>query len=314
MQSTTVTIGQEVWITDGLDRGKKGVVLSGGWGVYQIELDSETKTYDRHSVSTTNPKSHSVPLPPNFLPTEFKIGDKVEVYGDAAGYRYNGMEGTIIRLPTSTSYRNGGDIRYGIEITGRSGFSYKIGNRIFFEPDTLRKRAKTERIVGNEIGHEDVQIGDTIRTELRSTDGTYNQLSTKEGRVSRITKKLYTTGLEPWASYSFATEKHHGLTFGQADEKITLLEIAVDPYVAIVENLAAGTVVVHERESGEVLTYVKSLPFAKQSQWHSVSSQTNRSSTFVDDRDVIDALNNGAEIVHKVRKPAKQPIPVPPPF
>ncbi len=309
MKSSTIFNGQEVWITGGLDNGKKGVVIGGGWGVYSVQLDAETKTFEQHSVSTVNPKSHNVPLPPSFIPSEFKIGDPVEVYDHPAGEHYNGLKGTIVRLPTSTSYRNGGDPRYGIEVTGKGNKKYSIGNRIFFEAQHLRKPTKKVRYVGDEIGHEDVQIGDTIRTELRSTDGTYSRLSTKEGRVSRIAKKLHATGLEPWAIYSFATEKHHGLTFGMYDEKITLLEIAVDPYVAIVENLAAGTVVVHEKESGAVLTYVKSLPFATQSQWHVVSSHSNRSSTFVDDRDVIDALNNGAEIVHKVRKP--KPVPVP---
>ncbi len=308
MKSSIIFNGQEVWITGGLDKGKKGIVIGGGWGVYSIQLDSETKTYDRHSVSTTNPKSHNVPLPPSFIPSEFKIGDLVEVNDHPAGHHYNGLKGKIIRLPTSTSYRNGGDPRYGMEITGKGSTTYSIGNRIFFEAPHLRKPVKKVRYVGDEIGHEDVQIGDTVRTELRSTDGTYSHTSTKQGKVFRITENT-AAGSTPWQIYSFENERNHGLTFGQAHEKITLLEISVDPYVAIVENLAAGTVVVHERESGEVLTYVKSLPFAKQSQWHSVSSQNNASSTFVDDRDIIDALNNGAEIVHKVRKP--KPVAVP---
>lgn len=312
MRSTTLTHGQEVWITGGLDKGKKGVVIGGGFGVYQIQLDAETKTYDMSSVSTTNPKSHTVPLPPSFIPSEFKIGDAVEVHEHPAGDFYNGLKGTITRLPTSTTYRNGGDVRYGIEVTGQGNRDFTIGNRLFFEPQQLRKPVKKVRYVGDEISHENVQIGDTILTELRSSDGTYSQLSSKQGKVSRITKKLRAIELEPWAIYSFATEKHHGLTFNLPDEKITLLEIAADPYVAIVENLAAGTVVINEKADGEVLTYVKSLPFVNQSQWHVLSSHTNRSSTFIDDRDVIEALNNGAEIVHKVRKPAKRDIPLPP--
>lgn len=306
MRSVTVEIGQEVWITGGLDRGKKGVVVDGGFGVYQVQLDSETKTFDRANVSTTNPKNHSVPLPPNFIPTKFKIGDPVEIHGFGAT-NYNGIKGKIVRLPTSTSYHNGGDPRYAIK-------GDTIPNRLYFEEHNLRTPVEKVRHVGDEIRHEDVQIGDTILTELRSSDGTYSQLSSKQGKVARITKRSNTTGLEPCAIYSFASEKHHGLTFGHTNEKITLLEVAPDPFIAIVDNLAAGTVVVHEKDSEAVLTYVKSLPFVNQSQWHVLSSHSNRSSTFVDDRDVIDALNNGAEIVHKVRKKAAQVIPPPPPF
>jgi hypothetical protein len=201
-----------------------------------------------------------------------------------------------------------------MEVRGKGNDGFTNGDRLFFTSATLRKPVEKVRYVGDEIGHEDVQIGDTILTELRTSDGTYSRLSTKQGKVARITKKLYSEGLEPWAVYSFATEKHHGLTFGMADEKITLLEIAPDPYVAIVENLAAGTVVVHERDGGEVVTYIKSLPFVNQTQWHCLSSQSNRSSTFVGDRDVIEALNNGAEIVHKVRKPVKKWVATPPSF
>lgn len=304
MQSTTVITGQEVWITGGLDKDKRGVVVGDGFGVYQVQLDAEVKTFDRANVSTTDPKNHSVPLPPNFIPSEFKIGDLVEVHGH--NKHYNGTKGKIVRLPTSTSYSNGGDVRYAIDPDN--------GNRFFFEAKYLRKPAKKVRYVGDEIGHEDVRIGDTILTELRTSDGTYSQLSSKQGRVARITKRAYATGLKPYEIYSFASEKHHGLTFGQRDEKITLLEVAPDPFIAIVGNLAAGTVVVHEKDSEAVLTYVKSLPFANRSQWHVLSSHSNRSSTFVDDKDVIDALNNGAEIVHKVRKKTAQVIPPPPPF
>lgn len=311
MQSTTVNIGQEVWITGGLDKDKKGTVVGGGFGVYQVELDSETKTFDRTNVSTTNPKSHAVPLPPNFIPSDFKMGELVEVHGHSGSY--DGIKGKVVRLPTSTSHRTG-DPRYAIEVTGKGNKSFEIGHRLHFEPHNLRTPVKKARIVGDEISHEDVQIGDKIRTEIRSTDGNYSQLSSKEGRVSRITKRLNASGLEPWAIYSFGSDRHHGLTFGNRDEKIILLEAAVDPYIAIVEGLASGSVVTHERESGTVLTYVKSVPFLAQSQWHVISSHSNRSSTFVDDQEIIEALNNGAEIVHKVRKPAKQVVPPPPPF
>lgn len=304
MQSTTVIIGQEVWITGGLDKDKRGVVVGGGFGVYQVQLDVETKTFDRHNVSTTNPKNHAVPLPPNFIPCKFKVGDPVEVHG--FGGVYDNIKGKIARLPTSTSYRNGGDPRYGVE-------GDTISNRLYFEEHNLRTPVEKVRYVGDEIGHEDVRIGDTILTELRTSDGTYSQLSSKQGRVARITKRAYATGLKPYEIYSFASEKHHGLTFGQRDEKITLLEIAPDPYIAIVKGLAAGSVVVHEKDSGTVLTYVKSLPFEER-QWHVVSSHSSRSSTFVDDKDVIEALNNGAEIVHKVRKKTAPVIPPPPPF
>lgn len=305
MQSTTITIGQEVWITGGLDKDKKGTVVGGGFGVYQVELDSETKTFDRTNVTTTNPKSHSVPLPPNFLPTEFKVGDVVEIHGYGAT-TYNGIKGKIIRLPTSTSYRNGGDKRYGIAATN--------GNKYFFEAEYLRKVAKKARIVGEEISHEAVRIGDTIRTDLRTTDGTYSQLSSKEGRVTRIVSSGSMAGKEPCQVFSFSTERNHGLTFGIPAEKITLLEAAVDPYIAIVDNLAAGTVVINEKSTGEVLSYVKSLPFCGTPQWHVVSSVSKRSSSFVGDADVIEALNNGAEIVHKVRKPVTQIVPPPPAF
>lgn len=305
MRSTTIEFGQEVWITGGLDKDKKGVVVGGGFGIYQVQLDSETKNFDRSNVSTTNPKNHSVPLPPNFIPTKFKVGDLVEIHG--FGGVYDGIKGKIARLPTSTSYRNGGDPRYGVE-------GDTISNRLYFEEHNLRTPVEKIRYVGDEIRHEDVKIGDTILTELRTSDGTYSQLSSKQGRVARITKRTHTTGLKPYEIYSFASEKHHGLTFQQRDEKITLLEIAPDPFIAIVDSLAAGTVVVHEKDSDAVLTYVKSLPFINQSQWHVLSSHSNRSSTFVDDKDVIDALNNGAEIVHKVRKKTAQVIPPPPPF
>lgn len=305
MRSTTIEIGQEVWITGGLDRDKKGVVIGGGFGIYQVQLDSETKNFDRSNVSTTNPKNHSVPLPPNFIPCKFKVGDPVEVHG--FGGVYDGIKGKVVRLPTSTSYRNGGDPRYGVE-------GDTISNRLYFEEHTLRTPVEKIRRVGGEIRHEDVRIGDTIRTELRTSDGTYSQLSSKQGKVARILKASNPVGMAPCAVYSFSTEKHHGLTFGQTNEKITLLETAPDPFIAIVGNLAAGTVVVHEKDSEAVLTYVKSLPFINQSQWHVLSSHSNRSSTFVDDKDVIDALNNGAEIVHKVRKKTAQVIPPPPPF
>jgi len=311
MQSTTVNIGQKVWITSGLDKGKEGTVLEGGWGVYSVKLDAETKTFDRNSVTTEDPKSHTIPLPPNFLPTEFKMGDKVEVHEHKAGDMYNGLKGVIVRLPTSTSYRYGGDPRYGMEVRGQGNKEFTIGNRLYFEPQHLRKPVEKERYVGDEIGHDAVQIGDTIRVELRSSDGDYAHTSTKTGKVARIVKRVNTDGLEPWDIYSFANKSHHGLNFQSRNERVYLLEIAVDPYVEIVNNLGAGTIVILEKDTGEILTFVKSLPFTKQSQWHKVSSSSSHSSTFVDDRDIIELLGRGAKIVHKVRKVK---YPSPPPF
>jgi len=303
MKYEEVTPGQEVWIIGNCrDKGKRGVVESKGWGAVRVVLD-DVKLFDASSLSTADPAKPSVPLPPNFIPSEFKLRDLLEVT-DNTLKTFNGIRGNVIKLPTSTSRRNSGDNRYHLSVTDPAGSHYKVGTTLCFEADNLKKvDEKPRRIEGIEIGHEDVQIGDTIRTELRTTDGTYSHAFIKEGKVARIaTDDCYT---QPWSFYSFATDRNHGLTFAQAHEKITLLKAAEDPYVAIVENLAAGTVIIHERDGGEVLTYVKSLPFVRQTQWHILSSMSNRSSTFVDDQTIINALNNGAEIVHKVRKPKK---------
>jgi hypothetical protein len=303
--------GQEVWITGGLDRGKKGIVVSSSWGVCSVKLDSETKTYDKGSVSTTDPKTHNVPLPPSFIPSEFKIGDTVEVHGHPAGDHYNGIKGTVTRLPTSTSYRNGGDLRYEFEVTGKGSTAYSIGKGMYFEPQWLRKAAKAERIVGYQINHRDVQIGDTIRVELHTKKGRYSKSFVKEGKVSAISTKLKPVK-DDYDTYSFRSSEDGWsdvLNYNEKDEQIFLVEAAKDPYIEIVENLGAGTVIVHEKETGEVLSYIKSLPFIRQSQWHVISSQTNRSSTFVDDLEIINALNDGAKIVHKVRKPKLVAVP-----
>jgi hypothetical protein len=301
-----------VWVTNGQHKGKKGRIVSKGWGMLSVALDNldETVAFGAESLTNKDPLAQTVPLPPNFIPTEFKLGDVVEVTGHSYSH-YNGIRGEVVRLPTSTSYRNGGDRRYQIKVTGKGRSDHRIGNDLFFEGAVLAKYVKPERVEGQEISHDDVKIGDEIKVEIVTTTGRYKQSSMKQGKVTSITKRLQPTG-DAHIDYAFRTSDGIGwsgpLNFGAKEEKITLIKIAEDPFIAIVNGLAAGTVVILEKDSGEVLSFVKSKDYGGSGQWHKVSSLSSYSSTFVDDRDIIDLLNNGAEIVHKVRKPVPVPF------
>lgn len=310
MEYVDTTPGLDVWIIRGTHKGKKGTITAKGWGVVTVNVGGEHTAFSPESLTTKDPEASKVPLPPSFIPCEFKLGDIVEVSNHGNG-SYNGIRGEVVRLPTSVSYRNGGDKRYRIKVTGQGTSSYSIGNDLYFEGSSLKKYVAGERIEGYEINHEDVKVGDEIRVELKSSKGGYSQISVKQGKVTAISRRLQSTG-NPCTDYTFRTSDGAGwtgsLNYGAKEEKIFLLKAAEDPFIAIVDGLAAGTVVVLEEDSGKVLTFVKSVDYVNQTQWHKVSSQSKYSSTFVSDSDIIEVLNNGAEIVHKVRKPVPVPF------
>lgn len=310
MNDEEIRHGSTVWIKNGLNKGRKGTVVTKGFGSVSVVLEGETKVFILGDVTTKNP-AHTVPLPPNFIPADYEIGDLVEVSGHPNG-TFNGIEGKITRLPTSTSYSNGGDKRYEVEVTVPNGSIYPAGTSLYFEPKVLKKAVQKPRIEGNTIKHEDVIIGDTIRVELRSSKGSYSQLSTKEGKVNAISTKLNHTNLAAYEHYQFRTSNEEGgymLNYGHKDEKIFLVKAAEDPWKAIVAGLTSGTVVVRENDNGSVSVFVKAPPSMGSSQWHVMNSLSTRSSSFVTDSDILRILNEGnAEFVHKVRKPVPVPF------
>lgn len=294
---------QEVWVKSGEYKGRKGRVDMKGFGVVNVRFDSETKSFTPDNLTTENPQT--VPLPPNFLPLDHKIGDRVEVSGH--GYNpFNGITGTVTKLPTSTTYRNGGEKRYRISVTDGGKSSYTAGDVLYFEPATL-KAAKPQRVEGEEIEHADVQINDVIRVELRSGSGGYTQTSMKEAKVGVITKRLHPEYSHPSQVYIFKTSISDGnclLNYGHKNEKITLVKAAENPWKAIIDGLQAGTVVVRTNaDSCSTSTFVKSPDVHGSSQWHVMHSGSTRSSSFVTDSDVIRVLSEAdAEIVHKVHR------------
>ena len=302
MNYETLHSGQEVWITSGVDKGRKGVITGSGLVGTSVQLDAENKFFDRTKITTKNPQT--VPLPPNFLPLDFKIGDRVEVVGHPY-VTFNGITGTVTKLPTATTYAHGGEKRYTILVTDGRNSVYAKGDVLCFEPHTLRS-AHPVRIEGKEIAHADVKLNDVILVEFRSGSGDYKQLSSKEGRVAQISQKNNpAAGEHPSRIYTFRASYKDGgyaLNYNHADEKIILVKAAADPYVALLKDLKAGTTVVKENANGSVTTYVKASDCFKQSQWHVIVSLSTRSSSFVTDEDVVKALNEGAEFVHKVRK------------
>lgn len=302
MNYETFYSGQDVWITEGVDKGRKGVITGTGFGGFTIQLDAEKKFFARTKITTKNPQN--VPLPPNFLPLDHKVGDTVVVSGHPFT-AFNGITGTVTKLPTSTTYAHGGDKRYALVITDGGKSAYVQGDVLLFEPQNLKK-ACAVRIEGKEIAHADVRINDVILVEYRSGAGNYKQLSSKEGKVASITRKNNPAlGEHPASIYTFnapAADGGYTLNYNNKAEKVILVKGAEDPYVAILKGLLPGTTIVKENPNGSVTTYVRAPDAFKESQWHVVQSLSTRSSVFISDADVIKALNNGAEFVHKVRK------------
>jgi hypothetical protein len=244
--------------------------------------------------------SKSIPLPPNFLPLEHKVGDKVVVKGFYLS-NYNDVVGVVERVPTSLSGPLFSSRAYRIRALKSTAYP---DAPLDFLPEFLH--AHSTRVEGEEIAHKVVRIGDTIRVTHSTTMGRYTQSSVREGVVSSITYSLEPKGKKPWEHYIFrGWEEGKGvaLNFQTENEIITLVKAAEDPWKAIVEGLTAGTVVVRENKNGSTTTYVKAPDWHTSSQWHIVSSLSTKSSTFVSDSDVIEILGTGeAEIVHKVRK------------
>lgn len=303
MDYTRLGYGQEVWIKSGPDKGRKGSVVSKGFGMVNVKLDAETKSFGADSLTAQNPQT--VPLPPNFLPLDYKLGDTVEV--QCHGYmRFNGIVGTVDRLPTSTTYQNGGDMRYRIKVTDGKDMN-EAGDFLYFEPHNLKEAApKTKRVEGEEIAHADVQINDVIRVEVSSGERAkgYKQVSSKEGTVAFIRRTSNAPSfMHDSQIYTFKTGADDGsftLNYAHKDEKITLVKAAPNPFVKIVKDLKPGSVVNLVKSTGEVLTYIKARDWLNQSQWHKVSSMSQVSSCFVTDEDVVAVIDLGAKIVHKV--------------
>jgi hypothetical protein len=295
---------QTVWITDGIDKGKRGKVEYTGFGSVSVVLDGESKVYTKSSVTTKDP--NSIPLPPNFIPNTFKVGDKVVVNSESSP-QFTGIEGYVKTVPNSVA--TGGMGRtYTIRVTKANGKSgHDVGEHVYILPQSLSLVPKAERIEGEEIAREDVRVGDTIRTTITSEGNGYTQTSSKEGKVTKIVTNPSKT------NFIFYATNTNTLNYGANDEVITLVKRGEDPYVQILKDLSNGTVVSLEKgEGGEVMTYIKSVPWGSTSQWHLTSSASGRSSTFVTEEEVVDILSRGvAEIVHKVRKPVIS-VPAPP--
>lgn len=284
--------GSTVWIKDGLDKGRKGVVDVKGFGQVWVVLEGETKVFSQTSVTTKDP--NHIPLPPNFLPLDFKVGDKVEVSGHRND-SFNGIVGTVIGLP-SYHTRTGdiSDNRYKIRVST----SPQI---LWFAPELLKAAAPAERIEGNEIAHEDVQVGDTISVRIEATQHGVKEVNEREGVVASVSH----SGSN--GRHRFFARKPCGnyapLNFLEGSETVVLLKKGESPNVAVVKELAAGTVIVKDSViDGSVSTYVKSLNWHTDSQWHSVNSRSSISSTFVTDNEIVRLLDNGAKIVHTVKK------------
>lgn len=293
--------GTTVWITTGPDKGRKGTVDYKGFGQVSVHLDGERKTFMQYSVTTKNP-AHTVPLPPNFLPLDHKVGDTVIVKGFHHLPQYNDVVGVVTRVPT------------GVASSGFTARSYRIiGAKSSAFPDVpldflpeFLKPFEPERVEGEEIRHEDVKVGDTIRTELHSSRGGYSQMSSKQGKVHSITySSCPTSDAEAWEHYVFKS-KEDGyvdvLNYRHRDEKIILVKAGESKWISIVKELKTGSVVVRENTNGTVTTFVKSVNWGGSSQWHSINSLSNKSSSFVSDSDVIRVLETeNAKVIYSAK-------------
>jgi hypothetical protein len=247
----------------------------------------------------------TVPMPPNFLPLDFKIGDSVEV-AKHPFKSFNGIIGTVTKLPTSTSYSNNGDKRYRVTVTDRGKSAYSVGDTMCFEPAVLQK-ACSPRIEGEEIGHTDVKINDIIRVEYHTLTGNYKQVSSKEGKVAKISKRENPpVDSHPANVYTFFAPSVDGgwrLNYNSKTEKIILVKAAPDPYVELLKDLKAGSVVAWEKETGRHYTYVKAtnaFPSDEEGRWHVMDNGHTAHGNKVYESEVARVLGKGAEIVHKV--------------
>lgn len=244
-----------------------------------------------------------VPLPPNFLPNKFKVGDRVETMHPQSNYR--GIIGKVTKTPSSTDRLAGYSARaYHISVLHAPRGNYSPGYVLHFMEEGLKEAPAPPRIEGEEIAREDVKIGDTIRTTITSEGNGYKQVSSKEGKVTKIMTNPSKT------NFIFYANDTNTLNYGANNEVITLIKKGESPWTTILNGLTAGSVVVYEKSEGRTITYVKSADgFGSLSKdnWHEINNNISASSTKVPEAEVLKALEDGAEIVHKVRKHSVRP-------
>lgn len=183
--------------------------------------------------------------------------------------------------------------------------SYSLDKLSFLPPNTIplppgyESAKHPRRGVGKEIEHRHVRMGDTIRTELVSEVDGFKQVSTKEGRVDQFTRPVSSLDFDDKTRYRFSTKVNGSFTllnYQSPDETIYLISEGESPYARMLKQLKAGSVVEHLRDN-VVATYVKN----KDGFWHWISSETTSSSVMVTESGVVHALDQGAEIISKIR-------------
>jgi hypothetical protein len=295
--------GRTVWIKSGDRKGQQAKVYQGR-PHNKIEVRfgfADYAVYDTDELSLEDPAKNDLPLPPNFLPNTFSVGDRV-VVKNSRTHALNGVEGTVVAVPTAAATW-GNDRMYKIKLTKLTGkTSHVLGQNVYFYPDSLQAAPPLEYREGDEIPHEAVQIGDTILVAYTTEGGGIQQTSTKQGTVAKITRDNFNKKMCFYARSDNGSTV--GLSYGIDGEKITLIKKAPNPYVEILKGLKAGSVVAWEKETGRHYTFVKSCDgfgALTKDNWHEINNNISASSSKVTEDAVVKALSNGAEIVHKVR-------------
>jgi hypothetical protein len=183
---------------------------------------------------------------------KFKAGDRVRVKDNYFNSAARGKEGTVKEVNVSNVFLEG-------------MFTIKLDDgriiTLVEESLVLVPQAPVEAQEGLKEGErielKDIKVGQIVRVSIVSQSGDYEQVSSKQGKVTKVTKTWGVT--EVWVA-SNSTDVR--LDYGKSSQFFTLIKNApkVDEITEALKALKPGSVVqVEDDGAGEFkLTFIKS--------------------------------------------------------
>jgi hypothetical protein len=175
---------------------------------------------------------------------KFKVGDRIRISDNYFNHYSRGKEGTVEEAHVKNSF-----------VDNLVKVKLDSGNVLTLSEDSLELRP-SKAAEGEEINAKDIKVGQTIRVTYETVIGSYKQVSTKEGVVTRIK-----TAFDVPVPVAQPEETEIAISFGSSKQFYTLIKDApeVDEIAEALKEAKPGSVAQVEDDGfGKfVLTYVK---------------------------------------------------------
>lgn len=233
--NTLIDINKKVRVTEiGDFHGQEGTVEEIWWDKRPVEVSVKLDDLERNVIFFRNDLDVVVPLPKPVL--KFKVGDRVRYIEATPNSWFHGKEGTVVNI-----YEDDADL-VDVEIT--KTFTTTGSKTRYLE--------KIDHKAGDTIEPKDIAVGMVVKVSYTTRSGDFEQVSTKQGTVTRISKL---------APYVKSKDGETVLGFNSGPQVYTLVKAApkVDEITAALKEAKPGSVAqIEDGGTGKfILTYVK---------------------------------------------------------